>query len=148
MGNRRPWAAQWPGAGLIKHKRPNMTRRALKSGETFNAGDFVGKSGTEVIALSGTDPTPIWGLATEGTASNLETGFVMLFDADDSNIFGIKGSRVPVAGDKGVEYGIVLDSDGIWILDLTETVNTRMNVQSVNVGRELYFVKVMTAHQA
>ena len=148
MPNPRPWPAQWQGSGRIKHKRPSVTSFALKSGETFRAGDFVGIDGTpEILALSGLDPTPIKGLAAEDAANVSRPGFVMVYDADDDTIFAIKGSRVPVTGDKGVSYGFLVDGDGIHTIDLSDISNTRFSVSAVDINRELYLVKVLTAHQ-
>lgn len=149
MPNPRPWPAKWPGSGLIKHKRPVMERHPLESSATFEAGDFVKKDGSnEIIALSGNDPTPIFGLAAEDSANVGEPGFCMVYVADDDTIFAIKGSVVPVdATHTGNSYGFLVDSDGIHTIDISDTSNTRFSVDSVEEGRELYFVKLLTAHQ-
>ena len=149
MPNPRPWPAKWPGSGLVKHKRPVMERHPLESSASFQAGDFVKKDGSdEIIALSGNDPTPILGLAAEDSANVVEPGFTIVYIADDDLIFAIKGSVVPVvATHVGNSYGFLVDADGIHIVDISDTSNTRFNVDSVDVDRELYFVKLLTAHQ-
>lgn len=142
MAKLQPWPARWP-VGL----RPDTERHVLASGEAFPAGAFITKNGSsEIVEVSGADPTDLYGIAAENAADVVELGYVMVYHFDQSVYIAMQGTRVPVTGDIDSEYGIVEDSDGVYLVDPDEGVNTRVSVEDVNTNRELYFVKVLAAH--
>ena len=142
MAKLQPWPARWP-VGL----RPDTERHVLASGETFPAGAFIVKDGSsEITEVSGADPSSLYGIAAEPASEVLESGYVVVYHFNQSTYIAMQGTRVPVAGDVDTEYGIVEDSDGVYLVDLTDTVNTRVNVLDVDLDRELYFVKVLAAN--
>jgi hypothetical protein len=138
----KPWPANWP-----LYSRPDRNRYTLKSGETFEWGVFVVKDSDEIKEVTGLDPTPIFGLALEDAEDVLHEGEILVCKADNKVKYAMQGFRVPQAGDKGKEYGIVKDSDGIWIVDTRDEVNTRLEVTNVHLNRDLYICRVMAAHR-
>lgn len=139
----RPWPARWP-IGL----RPTTERQDLKTGESFLFGDLVKQDGGgDIVAVTGTDPTPLYGFAAGNAEDAVEGGKVMVYKHDGSTHFAMSGDRDPVAGDVGTDYGIEQDSDNIWIVDTGDTSNTRVNVTDVDTDRGLYFVQVLSAHR-
>lgn len=140
----RPWPARWPIG-----KRPIVDRYELNDGETFKKGDPVKKDGSDkIVEVSGSDPTPLLGFAAEDAASAIEPGYVVVYTADNEEVwFAMNGSRAPVSGDIGQNYGIAEDSDGIWHVDATDTSNPRVEVMDIDVSRELWLVKILSAHR-
>jgi hypothetical protein len=108
---------------------------------------FVVKDSDEIKEVTGLDPTPIFGLALEDAEDVLHEGEILVCKADNKVKYAMQGFRVPQAGDKGKEYGIVKDSDGIWIVDTRDEVNTRLEVTNVHLNRDLYICRVMAAHR-
>src|SRR5688572_25648220 len=140
MAKLRPWPARWHTG------RPRVRQFPLAAGSVFNAGDFLTMNGSsEAEEVAGADPTPLLGLAAENAADVVEAGFVNVYVFDDSWEFAIQCSSAPTAANKNVSYGIIEDGDGIYTLDLTDTVNTRVRVVDVDVQRQLAFGRVIAA---
>jgi len=142
MANLHPWPARWP-VGL----RPDTERHPLATGETFLAGAFVTLNGSdEAEEVTGSDPTDLYGIAAENAEDVVEAGYVLVHHFDQSTYIAMQGTRTPLASDIDVDYGIVKDADDVYVVDLTDTTNTRVTVCDVSLTRELYFVKVLSAH--
>lgn len=136
----------WPAYNLYGGAFPPPIRQALKASETFNVGDFVKiDSSEDILELSGTDDTPIYGVAAESAANVVEAGFVMVWPAVTGAVFAITGDNAPVKNDIDKEYGYVQDGDGIYTLDGTETSNVVFYVVSIDIDRALYFVTFLDA---
>lgn len=138
-----PWAARWPVG-----KRVTTREYPLATGQTFVRGQLVKKDGSNnIIAVSGADPTPILGIVAEPAAKVLIAGKVIVHVMDGIALFAMQGDDAPVTANKGQNYGLAQDADGVWYVDGTDVVNTRVTVISIDVPRQLYFVRLMTAHR-
>lgn len=148
--------ARFPGGGA-----PSVLSMAYKTLETFVKGSvLIFDTGEVVIGLA--DPTPIVGVALEDVDSKpgwepghqsqviATTGRVQEVSvaiANDVTTFSGAGDRAPLATDVGVEYGIV-NTAGVWQVDTTDVVATRVVVTDVDLLQEIYFFKFLTAHMA
>lgn len=130
-------------ARTLSGNRPVTMRFTLKSGETFKRGDPVTMDSNEdVLEVSGTDPATILGFAAENAADVVETGYVLVWVANDDTVFAISGDNAPTADDVNQQYGIV-ESGGIWVVDGTDTTNKRFEVLDIDTNQNLYFVTVL-----
>ena len=137
----RSWVAR-----TFSGNRIAPLRYTLKASETFKKGDPVTiDSNEDVLALSGTDPTTILGFAAENAANVIESGYVMVWPAIGDAIFAMSGSSDPDADNVNQSYGIIVDANGVWTVDETDTSATRVYVVDVDVARKLWFVTVLDA---
>lgn len=145
---RRPWVAR-TSAGM----HPTTRQYPLATGEVPAAGDFVHLNASkEVIRTIAADPTPILGISEEdaGTTSNsglIHEGFILVTVATGDVIFAMEGDRAPLVTDRNVAYGIARDANGVWTVDTADVTATRVTVVDVDLGRNLFFVKVLAAHR-
>ena len=138
----RPWPA-YNRSG----SRPYVKRFPLASGETFYAGDVVVLDGSgDVAEVSGADPNPILGIAAENAADVVESGYVCVYVANADTVFAMEGSSDPTEANIGEDYGIV-ESDGVYIVDLTDTSNVRVMVEGVDTNRDLFFVTFISTYR-
>lgn len=114
----------------------------VATGEDFTKGAPVVMSGGEV-SEGGADPASILGFATAGVADY----------SWQEDTFGYVSKRVPVAlsdmefrgtlegtfaaADVGTEYGLVEDASGFWVVDKTDTTNTRVVITGVDDEAEV-----------
>lgn len=142
MTTRAAWAARWEIFG-----RPTLGRYVIASGASFIAGDFLTKNGSDELGeVTGTDPTDLFALASEGSSDSIEDGFVMAYELDADHWIGMMGNRDPLVGDVDTEYGIVRNSSGHWLVDLTDTSNVRVIVKAVDLLQKYYYVSVLDVH--
>lgn len=148
--------ARFPGGGA-----PSVLSMVYKTLETFVKGSvLIFDTGEVVIGL--VDPTPIVGVALEDVDSKpgFEVGHdsqviattgrvqeVSVAIANDVTTFSGAGTRIPVAADVGLEFGI-LNTAGIWQVDPADVVNTRVVVTDVDLLQDIFFFKFLTAHMA
>ena len=143
MPGLRPWPARWHTG------RPRVQQFPLAAAQSFRAGDFLTMNGSgQAAEVSGADPTPLLGLAAEDAADVIETGYVNVYVFDDSWEFAIMSSGAdPAAANKSVSYGILEGGDGVYNVDFTDVVNTRIRVNDVDIYRKLCFARVLAAHR-
>ena len=116
-------------------------------GQVFKPGALLRKSsGSVLFEIEDTDPTNIFGIADEGAADAQENEYVMATELDSTHWYGMMGTRDPVSGDVGTEYGLVKSASGHWIVDITDTSNTRVEVAAVDTVQNYYFVTFLSAH--
>lgn len=128
--------------------RPFRKRYTLKSGETFKKGDFVTiDTNEDILEVSGADPASLLGIAAEDAANVVEAGWVVVEIANTGTVFRMQGTSAPTEDDVNQSYGIVEDSDGVYTVDVTDTVNTRFYVVDVDTVEEYFFVKVLDANR-
>lgn len=125
---------------------PNVGREireyAIATGQDFPEGAAVVLANGE-IEECGADPVSILGFALHESGVDPDPTIVLVAIAKSKSTFWIAGTRVPLASDEGKEYGLAVDGDGDWVLDLTETVNTRAAVVSVDTTRNLYEISIL-----
>lgn len=137
-----PKLKAWPARTLSGNRAPIM-RYDLKSGETFERGDpVVLDANEEILEVSGTDPVEITGFACGNAADVIEAGKIEVWLATGDVVFAMQGDDAPTADDVNQSYGIV-ETSGVWLVDGTDTSNTRVYVLDVDIDRELYFVIVL-----
>jgi hypothetical protein len=119
----------------------------------IEVGDIVRlNTTTNVIEeVTTADPTNMLGVAKShnGSVARLEAvdaTRILVEHFSDDVAFWFEGSRAPLATDVGKSYGLVL-SGGVWVVDLTDTVATRVYIHDVDIGRNAYFCIVLTAHR-
>lgn len=135
----------YPARTLSGNRVPVM-RFTLKAGETFKRGDPVTiDSNEDVLKVSGSDPASILGFAAENAADVVEAGYVLVWVANDDTLFALPGDNAPTADDVNQSYGIVVDGDGVWGVDGTDTSNTRVKVFDYDAAQGLYFVQVLAS---
>lgn len=61
--------------------------------------------------------------------------------------FWMSATSDPADANLNIAYGIVADGDGIWVVDFTDVVNTRVYVHKVDVDRKLVLVSVLAANR-
>lgn len=114
------------------------------------------------VDIGGADPTPIVGVALEDieTKPGWEPGHssqvvtytgrveeISVAIADASTVFSGAGSSDPVIANVGVSYGIAVAS-GVWTVDITDVVNTRVTITDIDTLENIFFFKWMPAHFA
>lgn len=139
----RPRVAQ-TSAGM----HPTTRRYPLTAGEVPEAGDIVHLNASKkVIRTVAADPTPLLGLAEEPADGVVFPGFILVTVFTNDVVLEMEGNRAPLATDVNSSYGISRDVDGVWTVDTTETINTRVFVTSVDLERGKFLVKVLEAHR-
>lgn len=120
----------------------------LTAGQTFLEGAAVFLTGSpEKVSECGTDPATILGFALHAAAKTVIAGKVLVALAESASRFWMSTTSGLVATDQNVLYGIVKDSDGVWVVDRTETTNTRVEVLRVDLSRTMALVNVLAANR-
>jgi hypothetical protein len=128
-------------------RHPVIRSYPLDSAASFSAGDIVVLDAQkEVTQATGTDPTPLLGIALEKSSDVVISGRVLVAVFTGDLILEMDGSSDPVASDVNVSYGIV-QSGGVWIVDKTDTTNTRVFVVDIDTDNNDFYVKVLSAHR-
>lgn len=135
-----------PAFAAYPNIRKVIRRYPLATGASFLEGALVVAAAGEVDEC-GADPAAILGVALHDAGADPDTAEVLVALATGESTFVMQGSSAPVAADEGVEYGVAKDGDGIWIVDKTETVNTRVVVEKVYLDREQFEVRVLAANR-
>lgn len=150
MSKLYPWPARWP-VGIA----PSVSEEWLPDPIGVWQGDFVYRDPDTSLELASGSADLIYGLLAEWPyetgvpdpdqrAGSLKEDYVLVYRVTRSVTFAIEGSRAPVEADIGNEYGLDLDHDGFWMLDLDDTVFVRAEVVDVSIPRGLYFIKILS----
>lgn len=134
---RNPYVARTPIGN-----RAEVRRIPIKSGETFHAGELLKNTSNEA-QVCGADPTVVMGIACDGAADVVESGYVNYYVADQDTVWAIEGSTDPVfATHFGNSYGVAV-SNNVWTLDISETTTLVFTVVGTieNVTPKLFLVK-------
>lgn len=139
----KPWESRY-----LTGDRAYVLEYPVVPASTVLVGDIVTRNvNGEVSSVVAADPTPLLGVAQSGTGTqHVNPTVINVSHFTDNVAFAMEGSRAPLATDIGKSYGLVL-SGGAWIVDLTDTVATRVMVESVDTTRRLYWVIVLAAHR-
>lgn len=124
-------------------------RYTMKVGETFTEGAFVVLDGTPEVTECGADPASILGIALHANPAVGDWNYreVLVAKATEDARFWLQGDDDPVAANVGTSMSIAVDGDGIWYVDGTDAVNTRVYVHEVDLVRKLYKVSVLAANR-
>ena len=162
---RRFTPARWAGATI-----PVTQSMTYTAAQTFKRGAVLifASGGAGTVEEGSTDPTPIVGVSAEPAASKpgYEIGHssfvtsytgrvaeVSVWRANRQTIFSgraVNGSTDPVTPTQShidEVYGI-LKSSNDWVIDISETSNTRIEIVDVDITELMFFFKFMEAHLA
>jgi hypothetical protein len=115
--------------------------------QTFKMGAAVLLDASEDIAECGADPAAILGFAAHPATKNIPATKDLVWKASEGQKFWMAGSSNPVKANINQLFGIVKDADGIWIVDITETVNTRVYIHNIDLDRNLFLISVLAANR-
>lgn len=144
----RPWVAR-TNAGM----HPTTRQYPLLAGEVPRAGDLVHLNASkEVVRTVAADPTPLLGITEEDANSGSNAGLIhegqiLVTVATNDVIFAMEGDRAPLRSDVNASYNIARDADGVWTVNTASQLATRVHVVDVDLGRNLFFVKILEAHR-
>jgi hypothetical protein len=118
----------------------------VKNAETFKQGAFILLNTDGTIEECGTDPTLILGFALDQAGSLPETSRAVVVVQTHGDRFWMQGSSDPVLTDVNKSYGVIKDGNGIWTVDKTDVVNTRVEVVEVDLVRNYFLVTLKVAN--
>jgi hypothetical protein len=113
----------------------------------FKLGAAVLLDANEDVVECGADPAAILGFAAHENDKNPITGKTTVAVCTEGQKFWMSGSSAPVKADINQVYGIVKDANGIWIVDKTEAVNTRVYIHAIDTDRNLFLISVLAANR-
>ncbi|NIN68897.1 MAG: hypothetical protein GTO63_30260 [Anaerolineae bacterium] len=131
-----------------------IRRYDMKAAEVWAIGAVVLLDANEELVEAGADPATILGFVQH--ASGVEPyptkGYVALAD-DEKARFWLTGSSdgsavaTPAKANLNQSYGLAVDSDGIWYLDLSDTTNTRAYVHRIDLEQNRFEVSILAANR-
>lgn len=168
MPKLRPWFSRWPAG-----RHPGTVAITKAGGATFAAGDLYYVNGSSEAVPVGTEGgSDIWADIFGGTFGDIwdeddgigggtapaaigglvyaptcieDPGKLLAIRASATTTFAFSGTRPPVSGDVGSEVDLAFDA-GVLIVDPDSSSAPRMTVVDVDLVREIYFCKVMSAY--
>lgn len=124
---------------------------------TYKLGAAVLLDAGEDLIEAGADPASILGFAAapvtsgklvgELADSSTDIGGAPVQLAEEGRLFWMAGDSNPVKADINQKFGLVKDADGIWTVDKTDIVNTKVHVHDVDLDRNLFLVSVLAANR-
>lgn len=145
-----------PAQFAIPHNRDSdgIRHYPIASAEAWALGALVLLDGSEDLIEAGADPTSILGWAmAPASAGDLIGNMAGLglecpvYVAEEGRKVWMSGDNNPVKADINQVYGVVVDGDGIWIVDGTETTATRVYVHAIDTVLNLYLVSILAANR-
>ncbi len=129
------------------HDPPEVIQLPYLDGSTFLDGaPVVFSTAAGTVSEAGADPASILGFTLSPAGGEVEEGTTLIARAVNQHRFWFQCGSDPVAADEGKSYGLVKDADGVWLVDRTETVNTRVQVHQVDLIRKMLLVSVLAAN--
>lgn len=120
------------------------------AGQTYKQGALVVLDGSKNVTECGADPASIYGVA-NGPAGKHPEGATQttISEAWNGQKFWMQFvTATPTrAAQENKAFGVVKDADGIWLIDDTDTVNTRVYVHYVHENRAMGLVSVLQANR-
>lgn len=131
----------------------NVVEHSIASGEAWEVGSLVVLDGSEDLTECGTDPASIlgWALAEvaagdlAGDMAGLGIGCGVLVAREGVTCW-MEGDNAPTKADLNQSYGVTT-SGGVWIVDGTDTTNTRVYVHEIDTDRNMYRVSILAANR-
>jgi len=145
-----------PAPYAVPHNRDSDGIREydVAAGEAWAKGALVLLDASEDLIEAGADPATILGWAmvpvTAGDLIGEMAGLGLgasVYVAEEGRKAWMSGDNDPVKADINQSYGVVVDADGIWTVDGTETVNTRVYVHQIDLTLNLYLVSILAANR-
>lgn len=151
-------------ARTIGGEVPDTKRRVYKSGETWAIGAVMVFDANGELVECSADPTAISGVAAQ--ASDTGPGFAMadspsvitgralettIFEANRNTIFsgrGVNGGTDPVTPTQTMldtRFGLTVDSNGIWVIDIAETSTVSVEIVDIDPIEKIFFFKFLEA---
>jgi len=141
---------------VIPNKNRMIMEFPVASAATFDAGAFVVLSSgemvecaTDAVLCSGVAMTPADGGTSfgQGGTRQFDTDYVLVAIAGPGRTFLMTETddTAPAATNLGVDYGVLLESDGTFSIDDGETTNTLVVVTGIDLIRNLWEVEVIAA---
>lgn len=129
-------------------KKHDALRLTLAAAQTFLRGALVVLDGSKNVTECGADPASIYGVALEPAGKDPEGNFCIVQKASEDNKFWGSCTSAPTkASNENHTYGVVKQSDGTWVVDLTETVNTRVYIHQVDEDTDRVLFSVIEANR-
>lgn len=125
----------------------------VAAAQTFKTGAAVVLDGSKNVTECGADPASLYGFSlgdvTAGVSKDPQDNTkVTVLKAIEGEKFWMSCTSAPSeATHRNNSYGLVKDADGIWIVDFTDTVATRVFVHRVDVDRNMVEVSVLAANR-
>lgn len=125
-----------------------------KAAETYILGAAVVLDGTPEVTECGADPAAILGFAAcaFGVEPYPTKTPVWLADSEKAR-FWITGSSdgsaitTPTEAHRDNSYGLAVDGDGVWYLDISDTVNTRAYVHRIDAEQLRFEISILAANR-
>lgn len=151
-------------ARTIGGEVPDTKRRVYKSGETWAIGALMVFDSNGELVECGADPAAVSGVAAQ--ASDTGPGFAMadspsvitgralettIFEANRNTVFsgrGVNGGTDPVTPTQTMldtKFGVVVDSNGIWCVDISDTSNLVVEIVDIDPIEKIFFFKFLEA---
>lgn len=128
----------------IPNKGRTVQEFDMKSGETFIDGALVLLDSSEDVTIAGADPAVVLGVAIGDAAGrSVNATKILVAMPAPGRTFLIAGDNDPIKDDIGKEYGAVIDGDGIWTLDGTETTAKVFKVIDIDLDTLMYEVEII-----
>jgi hypothetical protein len=120
----------------------------LAAAQTFKLGALVLLDGSANVTECGADPATIYGIAAHDAGKDPQDATkVILYKLFEGQKFWMQCSADPVAANRGISYGVAKDADGVWYVDFTDTVATRVYVHDVDTATKRVLVSVLAANR-
>lgn len=118
--------------------------------QTYKQGALVVLDGSKNVTECGADPAAIYGLANGDAGKHPEgatqTTISKIFDGQLLWMTFLTNTPTR-ASHENRSFGVVKDADGIWLIDETDTVNTRVYVHYVDETRGMGRISVLEANR-
>jgi hypothetical protein len=125
----------------------DFIRLPLAAGQTFLNGALVVLDASKNVTECGADPTAIYGMALEPAGKDPEGDYCIIAPAIEGKFYWMPCSTDPAQANVSKPYGVAKDADGIWHVDFTDTVNTRVFVHEISVDTKMARVSVLAANR-
>lgn len=115
--------------------------------QSFAIGAAVVLDGSQNVTECGADPATILGFSAHRAGANIPATRDLIHVASEGQKFWMQATSNPAYANTNVAYGLVRAASGIWLVDFTDVVNTRVYVHYVDTDRNLVLVSVREANR-
>lgn len=120
----------------------------LAASQTYKTGSACFMNGSGLMQECGADPASIYGFSTgEATKNPVDPTKGIFYKAFEGQKFWAPCSSDPTSANRGVNYGLAKDADGIWYVDFTDVANTRVYVHEVDTDTKRVLFSVLAANR-